>query len=293
MHLRLEELSARKRRVDELQRLLAERDAARAGLLKEQERLVLAVRACREATQARLNEALAGAVNVAIEGAGDASAYKALLAEMLKGSGTRPDIDAIVEAFRPARLVALVRANDLAPLEAVDRSKTDKAERARKIVAALRGSGRLAELECVRPLDVVRLELEVHGKPVASEKASVGQRCTCVIEVLLTPSPAGLLVDQVEDHLDGAFIAQRLVPELLAQKRNRQFILISHAPNIPALAEAELVVLLGVDESGSHLAAQGSYVEMAGKLEGWLEGGAEAFIKRGELYGHLPRRTKK
>ena len=105
-------------------------------------------------------------------------------------------------------------------------------------------------------------------------------------------SPTALLVDQVEDHLDGAFVAQRLVPTLLVEKKWRQFILISHNPNVAALAEAELVALFGVDESGAHVAAQGSYIEMASKIERWLEGGAEAFLRRGELYGHFPRRPE-
>jgi hypothetical protein len=82
-----------------------------------------------------------------------------------------------------------------------------------------------------------------------------------------------------------------LVRKLREQKQDRQFILVSHNPNVAALAEAEKVALLGVDEKGlGHVAAQGTYREMAGKIERWLEGGSEAFLRRGELYGHFPPR---
>jgi hypothetical protein len=290
LHLRLEELSARKRRVDEWQRALVACEAARVGVLKEKERLVLAVQGARKATAARLEEALAGAMKVTVDGGGDSAGYEEFVGAMLRGCGVRPDTKAIVAAFRPARLAAVARAGDPAPLEAVDRSKTGKAERAAKILAALAGSGQLAELAAFRPLDIVRLELMVHKKPIDSKIASVGQRCTCVIEILLLPSPASLLMDQVEDHLDGSFIYNTLVRKIRAEKPHRQFIVVSHAPNIPALAEAEQVVLLGLDETGSsHVAAEGDYVAMARRLEEWLEGGAEAFIRRGQLYGHFPR----
>lgn len=288
LHLRLEELSARKRRFDELQRALEERATEQAALKKEHVRLARAVSACRGSSGARVEEDLAGRVKITIQSAVDAKAYRELAGRMLKGCPARPDIDGIVAAFRPARLAEIIRTDDAAAIEAIDRLKTGKGERAGKVLATLRASGLVDELETFRLLDVVSLALDVLGKPIDSEKASVGQRCTCVVEMLLLPAPAVLIADQLEDHLDGSFIYERLVKTLLDEKENRQVLLVSHHPNIPALARAELVVLMGVDEVGAHMAAHGDYRRMAGELEGWMEGGAEAFLKRAELYGHLP-----
>jgi hypothetical protein len=97
-------------------------------------------------------------------------------------------------------------------------------------------------------------------------------------------------MDQPEDNLDNAFIADRIVTELRQAKLNRQFVFATHNANIPVFGDAEWI---GVFESVQGQAvlpesAQGAIdvenvKEMAANI---LEGGQTAFNQRKLKYGY-------
>lgn len=85
------------------------------------------------------------------------------------------------------------------------------------------------QLEELELPDVIRIELNIahegeqYFRPL--EKLSTGQQCTAILHLLLLQNKDPLIMDQPEDNLDNAFIADRIVAELRSAKISRQFIL--------------------------------------------------------------------
>ena len=118
-------------------------------------------------------------------------------------------------------------------------------------------------------------------------KLSTGQQCTAILHLLLLDNPDPLIIDQPEDNLDNAFIADHIVNELRASKTKRQFVFATHNANIPVFGDAEWIGVLHEEEGRSKLCASGSIdasdvKEFAANI---LEGGREAFTHRREKYG--------
>ncbi len=96
-------------------------------------------------------------------------------------------------------------------------------------------------------------------------------------------------MDQPEDNLDNAFIAERIVQALRAAKTERQFLFATHNANIPVFGDAEWIGVCSA--SGEHaempLEAQGSIdiPAIRDQVASILEGGKEAFMQRKEKYG--------
>ena len=128
--------------------------------------------------------------------------------------------------------------------------------------------------------------------------------------ILLLKSTSPLLVDQVEDNLDNAYIYEVLVKQLAQVKMNRQLVVVTHNPNPPTLIGAAQILVLGANDEdgdegdldldrdndrdsngeetiGSRLVAAGTFEEVRASVE-HTEGGREAFLRRGERYGLLP-----
>jgi hypothetical protein len=95
-------------------------------------------------------------------------------------------------------------------------------------------------------------------------------------------------MDQPEDNLDNAFIAERIVHELREAKTHRQFLFATHNANIPVFGDAEWIgVFTASGEQGSlDFDAQGSIdvPEIRDQVASILEGGRDAFIQRKEKY---------
>ncbi len=151
---------------------------------------------------------------------------------------------------------------------------------------------RILELEALELADLVSIELNVsHGGREQYKdlsRLSTGQQCTAVLHLLLLDNPDPLVVDQPEDNLDNAFIAERIVRELRDAKTRRQFLFSTHNANIPVFGDAEWIGVLSASESRGTLGPghQGSidvpYIrEQAAEI---LEGGRAAFEQRKEMY---------
>ncbi|HBC00737.1 MAG TPA: ATPase [Pseudomonas sp.] len=119
-------------------------------------------------------------------------------------------------------------------------------------------------------------------------KLSTGQQCTAILHMLLLENVDPLVMDQPEDNLDNAFIAERIVHELREAKTNRQFLFATHNANIPVFGDAEWIGVFTAsgDQGSLGFDAQGSIdvPEIRDQVASILEGGRDAFIQRKEKY---------
>jgi energy-coupling factor transporter ATP-binding protein EcfA2 len=234
-----------------------------------------------------ITSVLEGRVEVTVVNGGDTEAYLALLFELLKGANIRSElVREIARSIRPDDLAAIVRANNPAPIQVIDEAKTNRVERAQKVVDALRASGMVSRLDVVRLRDVPLIKLRVNGRYVPTAELSFGQRCTAVLLILLIQSAAPLLIDQPEDQLDNAFIYEVLVPTLQTAKLSRQLIFATHNANIVVLGESDRVFVLDGEKSEGRLTEAGTIDEVQGGIERVVEGGSAAFLRRSHRYGH-------
>jgi len=114
------------------------------------------------------------------------------------------------------------------------------------------------------------------------EQASFGQRCTAVVVILLLFGNYPLIIDEPEAHLDSSLIANYLVPLLKEKKSDRQIIFATHNANFVINGDAEKIFILR-NESGQTKVIETTIEDMKNREELLkLEGGKEAFKKRGE-----------
>ena len=147
-------------------------------------------------------------------------------------------------------------------------------------------------LEAIDLEDRVGLELNVShtgDQYRGLDRLSTGQQCTAILHLLLLDNPDPLVMDQPEDNLDNAFIAERIVQELRAAKTERQFLFATHNANIPVFGDAEWIGVCSASEDRAEMPvdAQGS-IDMPAirdQVANILEGGKEAFMQRKEKYG--------
>ncbi|GGD73059.1 hypothetical protein GCM10011357_30160 [Lacimicrobium alkaliphilum] len=141
--------------------------------------------------------------------------------------------------------------------------------------------------------DLVSIELNVSDSDIPIYKVldslSTGQQCTALLHLLLLDNKDPLLLDQPEDNLDNAFIADRIVTQVRSAKLTRQFIFATHNANIPVFGDAEWIGVLEATADSASLPKdnQGSIDQksiqgLAAKI---LEGGKDAFNRRREKYG--------
>ena len=135
-------------------------------------------------------------------------------------------------------------------------------------------------------LNISHCQSEALFKPLS--RLSTGQQCTAILHMLLLENVDPLIMDQPEDNLDNAFIADRIVHELRAAKTSRQFLFATHNANIPVFGDAEWIgVFTSLENRGSLNAdAQGSIdvPVIRDQVANILEGGRAAFIQRKEKY---------
>ncbi|OUL99746.1 TrlF family AAA-like ATPase [Variovorax sp. JS1663] len=135
-------------------------------------------------------------------------------------------------------------------------------------------------------LNVAQGDAPPNYKPL--DRLSTGQQCTAILHLLLLDNPDPLVMDQPEDNLDNAFIADRIVRELRKAKTHRQFIFATHNANIPVFGDAEWIGVFSATESHGSLGAeaQGSIDVPAirDSVATILEGGRDAFMQRKAKY---------
>lgn len=237
----------------------------------------------------RLNKKLAGKLRLHIEPNGNRKTLKEFLGR-LPGMGEKSTgwVDTAGDLTIPA-LVDACRAGSSALLAKQWGVTAAKAE----TICTKLARADLSALETVDLEDRVRLELNVAHEGVSYkplERLSTGQQCTAILHLLLLDNPDPLVMDQPEDNLDNAFIADRIVQELRTAKTARQFFFATHNANIPVFGDAEWIgVFEATEDRGSIPPENQGSVDVprirdaAARI---LDGGREAFLQRQQKYGY-------
>lgn len=240
----------------------------------------------REDAAGSLNEQIGGSVRVRVEENGDLDQYRQFLFEALKGSGMWYSriVAPLSRQIPPSKLAQLAREGDaeaLAKLAGLD------AERAGRVLAAAGEPQVASRLETVEVEDSVALELRMSdGSYSGSESLSQGQRCTTILSILLVDSENPLIVDQPEDNLDNAYVVESVVDVLNQQSLKRQFVFVTHNPNIAVLAGASQVIAMTAKDGRGELKAVGPWdsPDVKEQILTVMEGGAAAFNRRRSAY---------
>ena len=148
------------------------------------------------------------------------------------------------------------------------------------------------ELEEIELKDKVSIELNTahennDARYVPLDHLSTGQKCTAILNLLLLSCDDPLIIDQPEDNLDNAFIAERIVQDVRKLKTNRQFLFATHNANIPVFGDAELIAVLDSEQGRGLVKNIGSIdkPEVSKDAAEILEGGKAAFNIRKAKYG--------
>lgn len=145
-------------------------------------------------------------------------------------------------------------------------------------------------LELMQLPDRARIEVQRRGETERHQfdHLSTGQQRSVLLGLLLCAERnEPLVLDQPEDHLDGQYIASSVVRHLEAAKERRQVLIATHSANLTVLGDAELVVPMIVDSGKGRPDEPGAVdrLETRDQVCALLEGGIEAYKKRGRRYG--------
>ena len=126
--------------------------------------------------------------------------------------------------------------------------------------------------------------IEYHGKALAHH--SLGQRASALILFVLSQRDNDVvIIDQPEDDLDNQTIYDDVIKLIRALKPNTQFIFATHNANIPVLGDAEQVIVCRyLDERISTVSGSIDCVDIKKYIVNIMEGGAEAFERRKQVY---------
>lgn len=243
----------------------------------------------REIVASQLTETLGPRINVSVSRAGQFQAFAAAIADALRGSGLRYNelAPTLAENISPRELLEAVDANDFDLIaEATGITK----DRAARVLGRLRECD-LGALATVSVEDTAKFQLLDGADYKGITELSTGQRCTVILPLVLRHTERVLIVDQPEDHIDNAFIADTLITSLLARRNDGQIIFSTHNANIPVLGNADLVIQLGSDGRRGYplLASSLDDPLVVDAITTVMEGGADAFKRRARFYGSHER----
>ena len=286
-----QQLRERKAQLKSLETVLSERRKGLSSLLARRNSALDRLDSIREqrfslrnAVATELTTTLGPRIRVKVSRAGQFQAFAAAIADALRGSGLRYNelSSTIASNLSPRELLEAVDTNNFDIIAVATGITKDRAARA---LGHLRECD-VGALATVSVDDAVTFQLldGVDYKGIAD--LSTGQRCTVVLPLVLRHTERVLIVDQPEDHIDNAFIADTLILSILARSRDSQIIFSTHNANIPVLGNADLVVQLGSDGRRGFpvLASNLNDSSVVNAITTVMEGGAEAFKTRASFY---------
>ena len=240
----------------------------------------------RQKAATELNVKIGGSVRLNVEESGDLDRYRQFLLDSLKGSAMWYGrlVTPLSERVPPLTLADYARRADG---EGLSRVSGLDGERARKVLSALEEPYLNSRLETLDVEDSVTFELRVSdGRYLPSDQLSQGQRCTTILSILLVDSPNPLVIDQPEDNLDNSYIFESVVNLIERQSPNRQFIFVTHNPNIAVLGGAETVIAMESKNGRGAVGALGAWnvPGVKSRILTIMEGGREAFARRQAAY---------
>lgn len=284
-------------RIHPQQSLLENRKAVVNELKKKRKDLLAELSEVRSHRSAQLQRALKR-LNKKLEGK--------LKLSVLPEANRQPLLDFLsrcnLEGVGQKRLAWIITAEDFSPVKLAEtiRQGDEKLRNTRwgitpSVADALvkLKETELMEMEEIELPDTITIELNVAHEGAEKyrslDKLSTGQQCTAILHMLLLENKDPLIMDQPEDNLDNAFIADRIVTELRSAKIARQFLFATHNANIPVFGDAEWIGVFQAEENHATIPdnAQGAIdlPEIQQKASEILEGGKIAFIQRKEKYG--------
>lgn len=118
---------------------------------------------------------------------------------------------------------------------------------------------------------------------------SIGQKATALIAFILSNHHKNFfLIDQPEDDLDNYTVAREIIDRIKEQKKQAQFVFVTHNPNILVLGDSEQVVVCEYDATKQKInfAPIGSIdqPDIQQTTVNIMEGGKEAFERRKNIY---------
>jgi len=157
-------------------------------------------------------------------------------------------------------------------------------------MSSVRTWAQIFELQTMRLDDRPRIEVQEQGSAERRpfDHLSAGQQRSVLLSLLLCAErDEPLILDQPEDHLDAQYIATSVVRHLEAAKEHRQVLIATHSANLTVLGDAELVIPMYADGRHGSPRDPGAVdrPETRERVCALLEGGEEAFQKRGQRYG--------
>lgn len=277
------ELKAKERQQSHLMEQMKALQYERTGFLQKLSEFRDERYEVRKKTVEEINTAVSPAIRVSLVQCGDLSQYQRLLEDTLRGNRLQQRVVAakIINAFWPTALTEVVKNRDAHAL--VDKAELNP-EQAGKVIDVLAESDALFKLETVELDDRPKIELNDNGNFKATSELSTGQKCTTILPILLLDSENPLLIDQPEDNLDNRFVFENIVANINQTKRRRQLIFVTHNPNIPVLGEADRVFVMDSDGTTARKLNAGSVDDCKENIVTLLEGGKDAFERRGQRY---------
>jgi len=263
---------------------IAEMRARRDRLLHDLDQARESRFAARAAAAERINGDLNPRILVRVDRYAQYNDYVRALVEALRGSNLKyNDLSAaITEALSPSELVRLVESRDF---DALATSVGIPRDRAARVSGVLADSG-LGEIAACDIEDDVRFMLLDGADYKDISQLSAGQRCTVILPIVLQHDDRVLIIDQPEDHIDNAFIADTLIKALRARAAQSQLIVSTHNANIPVLGEASLVIEMVSDgrQGTVQVCEPLEHPEAVDAITTVMEGGEAAFENRARFY---------
>ena len=286
-----QQLRERKAQLESLQKVLAERRKRLSSVLEQRNAALDRLESIRRrrfnvrtAAARELTETLGPRIRIAVSRAGQSEAFAAAIADVLRGTGLRYNelSSTLSKNISPRELLNAVDSDDFFGIAETTGITKERAVRA---LAHLRECD-LGALATVAVEDSVALQLLDGTDYKDISDLSTGQRCTVVLPLVLRHTDRVLIVDQPEDHIDNAFIADTLIVSVLARRNDGQIIFSTHNANIPVLGNADRVIQLGSDGKRGFpmLVSTLDDPDVTHAIMSIMEGGAEAFRKRASFY---------
>lgn len=287
----IERIRPRKIQIENWKRLLTELSQQRQAVLNELSQIRTERSARFERSLKKLNRKLRGKMRLTVEPESNRTSVTQFLLDCQMenvGPGRLRWIDD-VDDFSAVKLAQLIRQGSNALQEAGWKITPTVAEAISRLPQE-----NILLLEEIEMPDCVSIELNTAHKDAEEnyrplDKLSTGQQCTAILHLLLLQNKDPLIVDQPEDNLDNAFIADRIVAELRSAKIARQFIFATHNANIPVFGDAEWIGVLEATDDKAMISSscQGAIdvPKVKDKAAEILEGGRSAFNQRRCKYG--------
>jgi hypothetical protein len=206
----------------------------------------------------------------------------------------------LVESLTVPKLLDAINRSDVNPLIALKTPEgvpVFRPQDAKEILERLGAPALRFSLERVALYDLPRLVVtkEVPDGRGGTQyvrrdfaRLSLGQQQSVLLALILSSdSDRPLIIDQPEDNLDGEFIYSTLVPVLRRAKERRQVIVVTHNANVAVLGDAEQIIVMKAMHDKGQVVATGS-IDQAETRDiacAILEGAADAFVRRGKIYG--------